>query len=296
MFIDSHCHVHFRAYENDMDAVIQRALDQGIFLITVGTQSDTSRAGLEVAERYDGMWASVGLHPNHLTQQSFVDEQEMIHTREETFDPNLYASLAVHPKCVAIGETGLDYYRIPEHADRNEVMEMQRRVFRQHARLATDKNKPIIIHCRDAYDEQADLVAELIQAGLLQKRGVVHCFTGTLEQAQRFIELGFMISFSGVVTFPARKNDVIIDGLTLLQYTAREIPLDVMLIETDAPYLTPVPNRGKRNEPANVRDVAVKIAELKGIDVEEVGERTTQNAMMLFVLSSTRSSHLHKGG
>ncbi|MBI4438239.1 TatD family hydrolase [Candidatus Uhrbacteria bacterium] len=274
-FIDSHCHVHFRAYDADMDEVIKRTLAAGVFLITVGTQKDTSRHGLEVAARYEGMWATVGLHPNHLTKQEFLDEAELepVKTREETFDMEVYRELARHPKCVAIGETGLDYYRIPESADVAQVKEKQRATVRAHFDLASEANLPVSIHCRDAYGEQASLIAEYVQAGKLARRGVIHCFTGTAEEARAFIELGFLISFSGIVTFS--KN---------VQATARALPLESLLIETDSPYLTPAPNRGGRNEPWRVKDVARKLAELKGVSVEDVARVTTANAQNLFRL------------
>lgn len=290
--IDSHCHVHFRAYDHDMDDVIKRTLEAGVFMITVGTQKDTSRYALEVAERYDGVWATVGLHPNHLTKQEFFDEDELpppdavlsyekkasdpgarVRTREELFDLEYYRTLAEHPKCVAIGECGLDYYRIPEDADVEIVKEKQRATVRAHFDLATEMNLPVSIHCRDAYVEQTQMIREYTQAGKLKRRGVIHCFTGTESEARAFIDLGFLISFSGIVTFG--KN---------LQEVARALPLEKLLIETDAPYLTPAPDRGKRNEPWKVKYVAEKIAELKGVSVEEVAHRTTENATSLFHL------------
>ncbi len=277
-FIDSHCHVHFRAYDGDMDTVIKQTLEAGVFMITVGTQKDTSRMGLEVAERYDGVWATVGLHPNHLTKQEFFDEDELdpVKTREETFDMNIYRELAKHPKCVAIGECGLDYYRIPEGIDVEMVKEKQRATVRAHFDLATELNLPVSIHCRDAYGEQAQMIREYTEFGKLERRGVIHCFTGTESEARAFIDLGFFISFSGIVTFG--KN---------LQEVARALPLEKLLIETDAPYLTPAPDRGKRNEPWRVKYVAEKIAELKGVSVEEVARVTTENAERLFLLQPT---------
>jgi TatD DNase family protein len=260
-----------------MDDVIKHTLEAGVFMITVGTQKDTSRMGLEVAKRYDGVWATVGLHPNHLTKQEFLDEAELepVKTRQESFDMDLYRELARHPKCVAIGETGLDYYRIPETADVETVKETQRATVRAHFDLATELNLPVSIHCRDAYAQQAELIGEYTSSGKLSRRGVIHCFTGTEEEARVFIDLGFLISFSGIVTFG--KN---------VQAVARALPLDKMLIETDAPYLTPAPDRGVRNEPWRVKHVAEKIAELKGVSVEEVAQVTTQNAVRLFALGA----------
>lgn len=293
MLIDTHCHVHFNAYTEDMDDVIRRTLANGVRMITVGTQKDTSRNGLDVAQRYEGLWAAVGLHPNHLTQQSFYDDDELppeaqatpqIHTRAESFDYAYFKTLAQHPKCVAIGETGLDYHRIPEQADRDEVIRIQRETFIQHANLATETNLPIIIHCRDAYAEQADLLTQLIDDGMLPKRGVMHCFSGTYEEAKRFVDLGFFISFSGVITFPPRKTDVLVDGLSPLQYAARELPIERILVETDSPYLTPIPFRGARNEPMYVKYVTEKIAEIKSMSLQDAERQTTENAIQLFHL------------
>lgn len=291
MLFDSHCHVHFNAYKNDMDEVIKRALNKGVFMITIGTQKDTSKNGLIVSEKYDGLWASIGLHPNHLVAQSFFDDDELpsekqatkkIKTRTEDFDYEYYKKLAQHPKCVAIGECGLDFYRIPSEANREEVIKKQYEVVRKHFDLATEMNLPVIIHCRDAYDEQVDLIHEYTKEGKLQAGGVVHCFSGSLKQANKFIDLGFSISFTGTITFPARKKDILIDGLTEIQNVVKNISLEKILIETDSPYLTPLPHRGKRNEPSYVEFVAQKVADLKNISVDNVTKQTTLNAKKIF--------------
>ncbi len=282
MLYDTHCHVHFNAYKGDMDEVIARTLGKSVFMITVGTQKDTSHYGLEVAARYDGLWASVGLHPNHLIRQEFVDDLELIRTREETFDPDHYRELARHPKCVAIGECGFDYYRIPDGVDVEEVKRVQEAAVRGQFDVATDAELPVIVHCRDAHEIQASVIREYVNAGKLARRGVVHCFTGTIEEAQRYIDLGLYISFTGIITFPPRGGEADEDGLSPIHRIVRDVPLDRLLIETDAPYLTPIPFRGKRNEPWYVQFVAEKVAELKGVSVEEVAEQTTQNAKKLF--------------
>lgn len=287
MLIDTHCHVHFRAYKDDMDEVVQRALASGVQMITVGTQKDTSAHGLSFAERYDGVWASIGLHPNHLCEQEFVDENELdpdtvgatIKTRCEQFDMAYYRLLVTHPKCVAIGECGLDYYRLPENVDRAEVLKKQEETVRAHFDLATEAQKPVIIHCRDAHADQIRLIREYVGQGKLARRGVVHCFTGTLEEARGYISLGFKIGIGGILTFPARKGE---DAVTPLQRVVQDIPLEHIVVETDAPYLTPLPHRGQRNDPAYVRFVAEKIAALRGISVEEVERVTTHTAKTLF--------------
>lgn len=291
MLIDTHCHVHFNAYKDDMNEVISRTLEKGVFMITVGTQKDTSRYGLEVASLHEGMWASVGLHPNHLTKQEFWDDDELppeeqatgiIKTRAEVFDLDVYRALAKHPKCIAIGECGFDYYRIPEGLDKEEVKRVQEHALRGQFDLATELDLPVLIHCRDAHDDQAALIEEYVRDGKLSRRGVIHCFTGTLEEAKRYIDLGFYISFTGIVTFPPRKGEADVNGLSQLQYVVRDVPLERLLVETDAPYLTPLPFRGKRNEPWYVEFVAAKVAELKGVPFEKVAEQTTQNAKKLF--------------
>jgi TatD DNase family protein len=286
MLIDTHCHVQFHSYKNDVDEVIKRTLEKGVFMITVGTQSDTSKSGLKIAERYDGLWGTVGLHPYHLHEQKFADENEIVHTRTEKFDYDLYKKLAQHSKCIAIGEFGLDYFHMPENVSREEVIKEQKETVRAQFNLATEMNLPIIIHCRDAYEEQLEIVEEYVNSGKLKRRGVVHCFGGTQEIAEKFIALGFYISFTGILTFPPRKKEMSEDGLSPIQQIAKNIPLENLLIETDAPYLTPVPHRGERNEPWMVKFVAEKIAELKQISVEEVDKVTTENTKRLFWIGS----------
>lgn len=288
--VDTHCHIHFQKYktDGDRDEVIRRALEAGVFMITVGTQQRTSREGLELAEKHEGIWATVGLHPNHTCEQEFFDDDELppedqpnpkVKTTCETFDPAYYRELTDHPKCVAIGECGLDYYRIPEGLDREEVIENQKEVVRAHFEVATETKKPVVIHCRDAHADQQAIIKEYIGAGKLEARGVVHCFTGTLDEAIGYKELGFLVSFTGIITFPPRKSE---GDISPLQQVVKDFPLEGMMIETDAPYLTPVPHRGERNEPAYVRFVAEKVAELKGVSVEEVAKVTTENAKRLF--------------
>lgn len=291
--IDSHCHVHFNAYKQDMDEVIKRSLDKGIFMITVGTQKDTSRNGLEVAEMYNGVWAAIGLHPNHLVEQSFWDEEELpaeeqatpkIQTRAERLDMDLYKEMAKHPKCVAVGECGLDWYRIPEGIDVEEFKRVQEETIRLHFDLATETNLPVIIHCRDAYERQAEIIEEYVKAGKLSKRGVMHCFGGTVEHAKRFIDLGFMIGFTGTITFPAKKKEADELGFSEIQRVVKAVPIEKILVETDSPYITPVPYRGKRNEPMYVQEVAEKVAELKRMEFDKVCEQTVANTIQLFGL------------
>ena len=294
--IDTHCHVHFRAYKDDMDEVIVRSLEKGVRMITVGTQSTTSKNGVEVAEKYDGVYTTIGLHPNHTCEQHFDDELEEIKTRSESFDVNYYRDLAKHPKVVAIGECGLDYYRIPVEVDRGALIVKQKEELQKQLALADELNLPVVIHCRDAHADQQAMLKEFIDAGKLGRRGVIHCFTGTLDEARAYHALGFLTSFTGIITFPPRKSDISADlsrllskeglGVVLspLQQVVRDCPLEMIMLETDAPYLTPEPHRGKRNEPWYVQFVAEKVAALKGITFEEVDRVTTANAEKLFGL------------
>jgi TatD DNase family protein len=284
--IDTHCHVHFNAYKEDMHATVQRALEQKIGLITVGTQSTTSKNGLALAERYENVWCTIGLHPNHIHAQEFVDENEFppgvtlehhdsvkVKTRAEHFDAAYYAELVQHPKVVAVGEFGLDYYRVPPGVSVEKMQEDQKTECRAQLQFASQCHKPVVIHCRDAHADQVDLIKEEIARGGLARRGVIHCFTGTAQEAAAYAQLGFYVSIPGIVTFG--KN---------VQEAVKEIPLAQMLVETDSPYLTPAPYRGKRNEPAYVQFVAEKVAELKGVSVDEVAAVTTENARRLFGL------------
>ncbi len=277
--IDVHAHAHFNAYKNDMDEVITRSLEKGVGMILIGTQKDTSKSGVEVAQRYDNVWSSVALHPNHLFPV-YIDEGEVpFETREEDFDYEYYKALAQQPGVVAIGECGLDWYRIPEDKDLEEVKAKQHEVFRQHLDLCEELNLPVIIHCRDAHKETADVLEEYVNAGKLARRGLIHCYTGNWEEAQRYIALGFYISFTGIITFPPRKGE---GEVSPLQEVVQKVPLEWMTIETDAPYLTPLPYRGKRNEPWYVEFIAQKVAELKGLSVEEVEKTTLENSKKLF--------------
>ena len=279
-FIDSHCHVHFQAYKDDMDEVVERALHEGVGMITIGTQSTTSKNGIALAETYDGVWATIGLHPNHLHKQEFFDDNELspeeqaagkIKTRAETFDPTFYKELVQHPKVVAIGEFGLDYYRIPPGVDVDQLKTDQQAACADQLSFASQYEKPVVIHCRDAHDDQINLLANEIENGGLHKRGVIHSFTGTADEARNYHELGFLLGFNGILTF---SKD--------LQQALKDIPLEQIIVETDAPYLTPPPHRGKRNEPAYVAFIAEKIAEIKGVPIDRVAEQTLHNTKQLF--------------
>lgn len=285
MLVDTHCHVHFNAYKNDRDEVIRRGLDSDVRMITVGTQKDTSRGALEVARLFDGVYAAVGLHPNHLTAMQFDEDEMPVKTRTERFDADFYRDLAVDPKVVAIGECGIDYYRLPKDIPIEEVKTLQRDTLLAHIRLASELNLPLIIHCRDgstplatgAHDDLFQILHSEIHDRHLTLRGVIHSFTGTWRDAERYLDLGFAIGINGIVTFPPRKGDP-----NPIPETVKKIPLDRLLLETDSPYLTPNPHRGKRNEPAYVRFVAETLASILDQPFTEIESRTTKNVVTLF--------------
>ncbi len=255
MLIDTHVHLNAEQYEEDIDQVIERALGaSGERMVVVGFDRPTILRAMELAEEHSFIYAVVGWHP--------VDA---IDCTEE--DLKWIEELATHPKVVGIGETGLDY-----HWDKSPK-EVQQELFRKQIRLAQKVELPIIIHNRDA---TADVVRILQEEEAEITGGIMHCFSGSVETAKLCIDMNFMISLGGPVTFKNAK---------MPKQVATEIPLDYLLVETDAPFLAPHPFRGKRNEPAFVKLVAEQIAELKGISLEEVAETTTRNAMKLFSIN-----------
>ncbi|MBI4433663.1 TatD family hydrolase [Candidatus Uhrbacteria bacterium] len=301
--IDAHAHINFSAYKDDASEVIARAESERIWMIAVGSQIDTSRRAIAYAERYPHIWAAVGLHPMHLID-TVVDEQEVdaaehiakggagvitpglspriqFRTRQELFDVNVYRELAAHPKVVAIGECGLDRYRVPPGEDPDEVFRHQEEAFRQQIMLAQEVGLPLIVHVRDAHEETIQLL-ESMRTGWREEPsfGLIHCYTGTWDQAQRYLALGFNISFTGIITFrPTRTQTVLAEELWR---TVRGVPLDRLHVETDCPYLAPEPHRGQRNEPRFVRHVAERVAALRDAAVEQVALASVENTVRLF--------------
>jgi TatD DNase family protein len=277
--IDSHCHLHFPAYEADRAEVMDRMHQKGIWGITVGTNVTTSASGVAFAEQHEGIFATVGYHPEHLTS-SFKDEQEP--HDEQAFDIDLIAKVAKSgsKEIVAIGETGLDFYRIDEGRDVQEAAQMQEFALREHIALADELNLPLVIHCRDAFGRLATIIQDEQSKGK-KVRGVIHCFTGIWEEGKALLDLGFYLSFTGVITFPPKKTE---DPSRSIHRTIEKAPADRVLVETDAPWLTPLPFRGKRNEPTYVEYTAQKIAQLRHASLEDVAKQTTKNAIELFQL------------
>jgi TatD DNase family protein len=256
MLIDSHAHIQGKEYTGEVAAVIERARQAGVEkIIAVGGAGDmtSNTEAVALAESFPDIYATVGKHPHDAKD---VGPEDLAELKE----------LSAHPKVVAVGETGLDYYY--SHSPH----EVQRRVFAQFIHMARETELPIVVHERDAAKDAAELLRAEGEANL---RGVIHCFTGDYQAACKYLDLGFYISFTGIITF---KN------ADRLRAVVRQVPLDRMMVETDSPYLTPVPHRGKRNEPAHVRWVAETIAKVKGVDLETVARVTSENVRDLFAM------------
>lgn len=247
--------------------------------MTVGTNITTSKSGVAFAEQHPDIFATVGYHPEHLTS-SYVDEHEPHDPLPYSIDSIAEIAKSGSKKIVAIGETGLDFFRIDKDRDEQEATQLQEFALRDHIHLADELDLPLVIHCRDAFRRLATIIQSEQEAGK-KARGVIHCFTGTWDEAQLLLNLGFHLSFTGIITFPPKKGE---DPERSIHRTIERMPIDRMLVETDAPWLTPLPYRGKRNEPTYVEHVAEKIAELRGISLDEVAEQTTKNAVSLFKL------------
>ena len=251
---DSHCHLHFPQFNNDREEIISRLKEAGIGVINVGTDLEDSQKAIDLAKKYpEQVWASVGFHPHDAGGNDL--------------DFNKLKELAIDEKVVAIGECGLDYFRIMN--DELGIKEKQKEIFEKQIKLAKELNKPLILHCRpsagsqDAYDDTIDI--------LNSNNGVAHFFAGSKEIAKKFLDLGFYIGFAGPITFAEEYKELV-----------EFVPLDRILIETDAPFAAPIPHRGKRNEPAYVEFVARKIAKWKKLSFEEVARQTVKNTIDIF--------------
>lgn len=253
MLADSHCHLNYKGLAEDQQAVLERARARGVTaMLNIATRESEWDDVLATAEREPDVWATVGIHPHEADQHPHVDTARLVER-------------ARHPRVVGIGESGLDYFY--DHSDR----ERQQASFRAHIAAAREAGVPIVVHTRDAEADTAAIFQEELANGAFA--GVIHCFTGTRAFAEKAIELGFFISLSGIVTFKSARD---------LQETATSLPSERLLIETDAPFLAPVPHRGKTGEPAFVADTAAFLAALRGEDVEQLQEITARNFYKLF--------------
>ena len=254
MLIDSHAHIQLDKFDGDRGAVLERAQEAGVHAIMViGFDIETSRGAIALAEKYDQIYATVGMHPHDAKD---LDDETV----------RIFYEFAAHPKVVALGEMGLDYYR--DLSPRP----IQKAAFERQLDLAEELDLPIVIHNREAYHD----ILPILQARRGRVRGIMHCFSGDVEIMRQTLALGFHIGIGGPVTY--RKSNA-------LREVAQKVPGDALLVETDCPWLAPQFRRGKRNEPAYVRATAEKIAELRGISLEEIGEMTTQNFEELFITS-----------
>jgi len=253
MLVDSHCHLDFEDFAAELDEVVARAHAAGVgTMVTICTRVSEFDRVLAIAERYERLYCSVGIHPHEAASEPEVAPARLV-------------ELSRHPKVVGIGETGLDYYY--EHSPRAA----QQRSFRAHIAAARETGLPLIVHTRDADRDTAAILAEEHANGPFP--GLIHCFSASRELAEKAVELGFYISVSGIVTFKQAGA---------LRDTVRGLPMDRLLVETDAPYLAPVPKRGKRNEPAFVVHTAHELARIKGLEPDEVARRTSVNFLRLF--------------
>ncbi len=249
--IDSHCHLVAPEFDADRDAVIARAFDAGVTtFITIADALEEIREGQHLAEKYEYIFYTSGVHPHHAKT---VDLSRDIAT---------IRSFAEHSKCKAIGEIGLDYHYM------NSEKDVQKAVFRAQLELAKELNLPAVVHCREAVEDVWEIVSDVHP-----QKMVIHCCTEQWEDVKRFVEKGYFLSFTGIVTYPKAED---------IRRTVQECPIDQLMVETDAPFLAPVPYRGKRCEPVHVLDVARKIAEMKHLSFEEIDERTTKNAKEFF--------------
>jgi len=282
-YIDIHAHTNFKAFEEDRDAVIRRALESDTWIINIGTQYDTSKKAVEMTNEYEeGVFACIGLHPIH-TSASYHDEQELgsegqeFTSRGEIFDKEKYKELAKLGKVVGIGECGLDYYHLDE-----DSIEKQKTAFIAQIELSNELNLPLMLHVRNnptdktrnAYFDVYELIKKYSILG--EVKGVSHFFAGSVEDMQRFIEIGVYVSFAGPITYKPKPE--ICDYIGVI----KETPMNMILTDTDSPYVAPVPHRGKRNEPMYIQEIAKKIAEIKNLSESEVAKAIFENAKRVF--------------
>lgn len=256
-YFDIHSHLNFEKYDGDRDEVIKRLDDTNTYTIVVGTDLESSKQAVELADKYERIYACIGVHP--------VDDPLRV------FDKREFEELVKHPKVVAVGETGLDFF----HSSKEEDYERQKKMFLEHIEFALEHDLPIMIHSRNAYIELLDILEPLKDIHGDKLRGDIHFFAGNVEEAKRFINIGFTLSFTGVITFVRDYDEVI-----------RSIPLEFIMSETDAPFVSPAPYRGKRNEPSYVQEVVKKIAEIRGENLETVEKALVSNAYRMFKISA----------
>lgn len=258
-YIDIHCHLDFKDYDSDKEGVFARIREREVGAITIGCDLESSKRAVKIAEENENIWACIGVHP--------ADNHSEVWNEEE------FENLAKSKKVVAIGECGLDFFRLkPEELEAET--KRQTEIFKSQIDFALKHDLPLMLHCRNAYDEVLDTLEEYKKEVGEKLRGNSHFFAGNVEQARRFLAIGFTMSFTGVVTFTHDYDEVI-----------KALPIESIMSETDAPFVAPVPYRGKRNEPIYVIEVVRKLAELKGLTEDEMAQKTIENARRVFKLS-----------
>ena len=261
MLVDSHCHLDFDVFDEDRRETIQRARDAGVVaMVTICTRVTKFEEIRAIAETDDNIWCSVGIHPHQVEEEPVATVEDLV-------------SRATHPKVIAIGETGLDYYYD------NSPRRLQETSFRTHIAASRETGLPLIVHTRDADEDMADILEDEMGKGAFP--GVLHCFSSGRRLAERALNIGFYISISGIVTFKNAQD---------LRDIVKDVPVERILVETDAPFLAPIPNRGKRNEPAFVTNTAAKVAELKGMDNQALSAASTENFFRLFSMAKRPAS------
>ncbi|HZJ42071.1 MAG TPA: TatD family hydrolase [Patescibacteria group bacterium] len=273
MFFDSHTHLNLAAFDKDRKEIIEKTLEQGVFIINIGTCYKTSKKAMEIAQQYENCWATIGLHPSHVIATKIdKDELSMCNdkniTKAEVFNEE-FESLLEKPKVVAIGECGLDYSYLKDFSENDQIKykKIEEEEFRKQIQIAKKYNLPLSLHVRDLYEE----ALIILEDEGYKNEAVFHFFTGNVEQVQKILKRGFYLSFSGVITYSEKIDQVI-----------KDTPLEKILIETDAPYVAPTPYRGDRNEPIYVKEVAKKIAQIKKLPLREIEEATFENTLRLF--------------
>lgn len=281
MYIDTHCHLNFKDFKDDYQQVVERALSNQVEMIVVGSEIKTSARAVSLAQEFNkGVYSAVGLHPIHLedilVRSDDGNNKYEFRSKKEEYQESAYLDLIKSggKKLVAVGEIGLDYYHInaQSEAEIKRVKGLQQEVFYKQLELAKKSELPAIIHCREAHDDLFSVLKDFYSKNSFKKEwGVIHCFSGNLEQAKKYWDLGLLISFTGLISFVNQWDSLI-----------EKAPLDKIMIETDAPYLSPFPYRGQRNEPSYVIQVAKKIAEIKKQDLNSIAENILKTSKNFF--------------
>lgn len=269
---DSHTHLNLTEFENDFNKIIQANLKKEIWTVNIGTDKKSSLKAIEIAEKYtEGVYATIGIQPLSLFQSINKESQREV----EKFNFSFYSNLVKNKKVVAIGEVGLDYHHFEDNHDIEKIKKLQQEVVYKFIKIAYQNQKPLVIHCWDAYDDLLKILEKFIEENNWSnetEKGIIHSFIGSWKTAQKFLDLGFLIGLNGIITYSISYDKLI-----------RNCPLEKIVIETDAPYLTPAPlERFSRNEPKNVYLVAKKIAEVKNLSFKEVVKQTTKNTRKIF--------------